>query len=43
VSGGKICKDIELEELEQNWEEEDDYLAESIIGEYIQTYIDTCS
>ena len=33
--GEGTCESIELEELEQNWEEEWDYLAESIIDEYI--------
>jgi hypothetical protein len=32
---GEVCDDIELEELEQDWEEEWDYLAESIMDEYL--------
>lgn len=33
--GSEIYEDIELEELEQNWDEEDDYLAQSIMDQYI--------
>ena len=34
-----ICDDIELVELDQNCESEYDYLAESVINEYIRLYI----
>lgn len=37
-SGGDIYEDIEIEELEQNWEQEWDYLAESIIDEYLRKW-----
>lgn len=32
---GEICDDIELDELEQNWDEEYDYLVESVMDEYL--------
>ena len=35
---GEIHEDIEIEELEQNWEQEWDYLAESIVDEYIHKW-----